>query len=167
MEYWISLGSNEEPRLWYLKKAIELISEVCKIEKISSLYESGAWGFEGYPFLNVCLKVESDLPPRTLFMFFKRIEKFLGREERRDYAFRFGRSYSSRPIDIDIIFWEGGIWEEEELKIPHPLAHKRKFILIPILEIEDIIHPLLRQRISEILEELEDTSWIEKVGRLF
>jgi deoxyguanosine kinase len=69
--------------------------------------------------------------------------------------------FSDRPIDIDIIFWEGGFYEDETITIPHPLAHKRKFVLIPIIEMdEDIIHPTFSKRLSEILQEIDDDSWI-------
>lgn len=159
MIYFISLGSNEEPRLWFLKKAVELISEICYIEKISPVYESESWGFAGYPFLNICAKVRTDLPPKSLFMFFKRIEALLGREQ----TFLLS-GFSDRPIDIDIIFWEGGFYEDETITIPHPLAHKRKFVLIPIIEMgEDIIHPTFSKRLSEILQEIDDDSWIIKL----
>jgi 2-amino-4-hydroxy-6-hydroxymethyldihydropteridine diphosphokinase len=164
MIYFISLGSNEEPRIWFLKKAIEFISEISQIEKISSIYESEAWGFSGYPFLNICMKINTDLPPKSLLNFFKRIETILGRKISKDPLFP---GYSDRPIDIDIIFWEKGVYEDEEIIIPHPLAHKRKFILIPLTEIEEnLIHPIFSKSILELLEEIDDDTWVIKLKNL-
>jgi len=165
MKYWLSIGSNEEPRKWFLKKAIELISEIAEVEKISRVYESEPWGFISYPFLNVCVKIETSFPPKSLFKFIKRIEDMLGRERKNAFASRF--FFESRPIDIDIIFWEEGIFEDGEIIIPHPKAHERKFVLIPLIDMgEDIVHPLLSKKISEILKEVLDESWIIEYGEL-
>ncbi len=164
MIYFISLGSNEEPRTWFLRKAIEFISEISQIEKVSSLYESEPWGFSGYPFLNMCLKINTELPPKSLLNFFKRIEMILGRKISKDPFFQ---GYSDRPIDIDILFWEKGIYDDEEITIPHPLAHKRKFILIPLAEIEEnLIHPIFLKSISDLLEEIDDDTWVIKLKNL-
>lgn len=164
MIYFISLGSNEEPRTWFLRKAIEFISEISQIEKVSSLYESEPWGFSGYPFLNMCLKINTELPPKSLLNFFKRIEMILGRKISKDPFFQ---GYSDRPIDIDILFWEKGIYDDEEITIPHPLAHKRKFILIPLAEIEEnLIHPIFLKSISDLIEEIDDDTWVIKLKNL-
>lgn len=162
MKYWISIGSNIEPRLWYIKKTLLLISEFAEIKKISPVYETESFGFESYDFLNVCALIDTELMPETLMKFFKRVETLLGREIRNTYTSRF--FYYPRPIDIDIIFWENGIYEGADLIIPHPNSHRRKFVLIPLIEMgEDIVHPILLKRLSEILVNLHDTSWIKKI----
>lgn len=162
MRYWISIGSNIEPRLWYIKKSLEFISEVADIEKLSSVYETEAVGFESENFYNLCAVINTELMPETLMRFFKRVEMFLGRSPKTTYISKL--FFDQRTADIDIIFWEKGIYESENVIIPHPYLHKRKFVLIPLIEMgEDIVHPILAKKLSEILSELEDDSWIIKV----
>ncbi len=163
VRYWLSIGSNEEPRTWYIKKSIEMLSEICEIEKISAIYESESWGFPSYSFLNLCVRVKSKFPPKSFLALLRKIEVIMGRRASRMYE----KIWEKRPIDIDIIFWEGGIYEDEELKIPHPLAHMRKFVLIPLIEMgEDLIHPEIKKRISELLQIIKDETWIIKVAEL-
>jgi 2-amino-4-hydroxy-6-hydroxymethyldihydropteridine diphosphokinase len=84
------------------------------------------------------------------------IESLLGRVRDRE-------QYSSRLIDIDILLYGDLIVEEEILKIPHPLLHKRKFVLVPLCEIEsEMIHPVLNKSLVELLEICEDKSEVKK-----
>jgi 2-amino-4-hydroxy-6-hydroxymethyldihydropteridine diphosphokinase len=71
--------------------------------------------------------------------------------------------YSSRLIDIDILICEDMIIDEENLKIPHPLLHQRRFVLVPLCEVaSDMIHPVLKKSISDLLEICEDKSEVKK-----
>ena len=66
-------------------------------------------------------------------------------------------TYESRTIDIDILFYDEKIVQEPSLKIPHPLVHKRRFALVPLVEISpDFIHPLLKETMSALLDKCED-----------
>lgn len=163
MKYWLSIGSNIEPRIWYVRKALEFISELSYILKISSVYESESYGFESYDFINVCALIDTELFPETLLRFLKRIEVRLGRDIVKVYPERF--FFKSRPVDIDVILWENGVYENEgTIVIPHPEFHRRKFVLIPLIEMgEDVIHPIFMKRLSEILSEVDDSSWIIKI----
>jgi 2-amino-4-hydroxy-6-hydroxymethyldihydropteridine diphosphokinase len=67
--------------------------------------------------------------------------------------------YSSRTIDIDILFYNNEIIENDSLSIPHPRLHLRKFVLIPINELATgLVHPVLGKSIKELLDECPDTS---------
>lgn len=163
MKYWISVGSNIEPRIWYIRKVMEFISEIASVEKVSAIYETEAVGFDSPSFINVCALIDTELMPETLMRFFKRIEILLGREPKRTYSSRF--FYDARPADVDIIFWEHGVYASENVIIPHSHSHLRKFVLVPMIEMgEDIVHPTLERRLSEILEQTDDTSWIIKIA---
>lgn len=126
----LSLGSNIEPRLLYLKKALDLIENTKKIviEDISSLYETEPWGVSNQDnYFNICIKISTSLRPYKLLGYIHAIEFKLKRI--REYK------YSPRTIDIDIIFYNNEIINTKELKIPHPLYSKRKFVLLPLSEI--------------------------------
>jgi 2-amino-4-hydroxy-6-hydroxymethyldihydropteridine diphosphokinase len=76
---------------------------------------------------------------------------------------RIGKSYASRPIDIDILFYEHLVNNEPDLVIPHPRLHLRKFSLIPLNEIAgSFIHPVLQKTIETLLKECEDTLKVVK-----
>jgi 2-amino-4-hydroxy-6-hydroxymethyldihydropteridine diphosphokinase len=74
------------------------------------------------------------------------------------------KRYTSRLIDIDILLYEDLVVEEESLKIPHPLLHERKFVLVPLCEIaSEIVHPVLKKSIAELLEICKDKSEVKLV----
>jgi len=158
MKVFLSLGSNLGNRQTNLSKAINEINEnVGRVISFSGVYETEAWGFESNDnFLNQVIVVMTDVEPFQLIDDLLDIEKTMGRK-RNDY-----RKYESRIIDIDILFYGEEIISEENLKIPHPLLHERKFILEPLNEIApDLIHPLLGKPISKLLEECPDTGVVK------
>ena len=126
----------------------------------SSLYETEPWGFEaGQNFLNQVLVVETERSPRDLLEVLLGIEKDLGRE-----AAQPGSSYSSRVIDIDILFYDGQIIDTPSLQVPHPQLHKRRFTLIPLREVApDLLHPVLQKTTTQLLDECQDPSAVHKV----
>ncbi len=86
----------------------------------------------------------TDLTPYTLLEKIMEIEKKYGRE--RKYKF------SPRTLDIDIIFYEDLVLNDKKLKIPHPLMHKRGFVLLPMKEVlDEWIHPVFKIKLSEII----------------
>ena len=117
----------------------------------SSVYETEPWGFQSNEeFLNQVVKVKTDLNPSGLLGRILMIESLLGRV-------RGERRYESRLIDIDILLYEDIIVDEESLKIPHPLMHQRRFVLIPLCELApDMIHPVLGKSLTVLLEICED-----------
>jgi 2-amino-4-hydroxy-6-hydroxymethyldihydropteridine diphosphokinase len=71
--------------------------------------------------------------------------------------------WGPRVIDLDIIFYGGLVMDEKGLTIPHPSAHERAFVMVPLAEIApDFIHPVIGRSVSEIAKSL-DSSGIRKM----
>ncbi|MFA5848623.1 MAG: 2-amino-4-hydroxy-6-hydroxymethyldihydropteridine diphosphokinase [Bacteroidales bacterium] len=160
---YLLLGSNQGDKVKILQMAIEKLRLLSKKQLVKSpLYESEPWGFEADEwFLNMAVKLETDINPRDLLKMLLEIERELGRV-RGDNVRRTGddkRSYSSRTIDIDILFFDNEVINEEDLIIPHPRMQHRKFVLLPLFEIAPkLIHPVLNKDIEKLLEECDDKS---------
>ncbi len=135
-------------------------TEIGRIESRSSVYRTASWGNTDLPeFLNQAIYVLSGLSPHELLAAVQLIEKVLGRK-------RIER-WGSRTLDIDILFYDNEIINEVELTIPHPLLHTRRFALTPLEEIaSDLYHPVSGKKIKEILSELSDDLYVEKVSNL-
>ncbi|MDI6860828.1 MAG: 2-amino-4-hydroxy-6-hydroxymethyldihydropteridine diphosphokinase [Caldisericia bacterium] len=156
MEIFLSLGSNIEPKEFFLKKAIFYLREKIKIKKISSLYETEPWGYkEQDKFLNIVIQGESEEDPDNLIKFIKNVEKKVGRSEN----FKWG----PREIDIDVILYGDKIIEKENLIVPHKFFEDRGFVVIPLFEINKyIINPKSKRKIDEIYERV-DKKGVKKI----
>jgi 2-amino-4-hydroxy-6-hydroxymethyldihydropteridine diphosphokinase len=157
----LGIGTNLGNRKSNLEQAVARIKEyIGPVLNSSSVYETEPWGFQADDkFLNMVVKVETELTPSGLLGRILMIESLLGRQ-------RGSERYSSRVIDIDILFYEDMIVDEKSLKIPHPLLHERKFVLIPLCEIaSDMIHPVLKKSIADLLELCEDKGVVKKFIR--
>lgn len=151
----ILLGSNMGNREELLSEAIELIELRCgKVVLKSSLYESEPWGFDAeIYFLNQSIAIESILSPHDLLNELLAIEAELGRKRKENHV-----GYESRPIDLDIIYYDDIINNDEDLILPHPRLHLRRFVLMPLCEIApDFIHPVFKESNKELLERCEDS----------
>ncbi len=126
--YLLGLGSNIEPREAYLLKARNVLQRYGRVEKSASLYESSAYGVtEQADFLNSAVVFSCGFGPRRLLGTIKHTEKELGREVR--------QRWGPREIDIDILAWDGGEFEEDGLSVPHRELAQRRFVLAPLAEI--------------------------------
>ena len=156
----LGIGSNTDGPL---KKCLELISLLKKQDDItmrnaSSFYRTEPVGYKEQDwFINLVVRVSSQLRPQELLARCKEMEKNLGR-------IKSSVPWGPRAMDIDILFYDRLVLESEKLTIPHPELHLRKFVLMPLNEInKDFIHPVLNKSVSWLLEELEDNSVVEKV----
>lgn len=146
---YISFGSNIGDRYGAVSDAFELIEENgMKILLKSQIIETEPYGYEDQPsFINGALLVETELSCREVLTRLLTIEKNLGRVRK----FKWG----PRIIDLDIIFFNEEIYDEEDLKVPHPDMQNRNFVLKPLNDIcPEYIHPIFKKSVGEMLEEL-------------
>jgi 2-amino-4-hydroxy-6-hydroxymethyldihydropteridine diphosphokinase len=117
----------------------------------SSIYESEAWGFQAESnFYNQILILETELSAADILEIALKIESDLGRK-------RESNSYASRSMDIDILFYDEQIIHQENLIIPHPRLHLRRFTLLPLVEIlADFVHPEIKKTLGELLDSCDD-----------
>ena len=148
---YLSLGSNVGDRTNNLKNAINSIENlVGKVNKISKFYENPAIGFDGDNFVNICVELVTHLSPKELLNSLLNIENEYGRKRLKS------GEYSSRIIDIDIIFYEDLIINQNGLVIPHPRMQSRHFVLTPMCDLNpDFIHPISGLKISQLIDEIE------------
>jgi len=147
---YVGIGSNLGNREKNCYHAIEILEKKgIVVKKKSSLYETEPWGVTDQPrFMNMVVEVETELEPHELLRTLKDIEREVGRGE----TFKWG----PRIIDLDILLFNDLFLRNDILQIPHPLMHKRDFVLKPLCEIaSDKIHPRLKVRIRDLLEKLE------------
>lgn len=158
MVAFIAIGSNLGDRIGNIKKAASLVADGVNatLVSMSSLYETEPWGIKEQPaFVNAVMKVETALSPLELLAHTRAIEAVMGRQR----ELRFG----PRTIDLDIIFYDDLVMDENGLTIPHQRAHERAFVMVPLAEIApDLKHPILGKRAAEIAESL-DRSGIKKL----
>ncbi|WP_395049969.1 2-amino-4-hydroxy-6-hydroxymethyldihydropteridine diphosphokinase [Flavobacterium sp.] len=150
----LSLGTNQGNRLDNVERSLEMIHrEIGTIIKISKLYETPSWGFDSDAFYNCALVIHTFSYAHKILEQILNIERRLGRL-RGDTL-----EYQSRIIDIDLITFDEEIIETKELQVPHPLMQNRRFVLLPMLDLNlDWKHPVFHKKIFELLENSPDNS---------
>ena len=153
--YWI-IGGNLGDRLGLLEKARALMSEkIGVIVRQSNIYQTQAWGYTHQPdFLNQVVVTNSVLSPEEAIMQAQKIELLLGRERH--------QRWHERTMDIDMLYAENQIIENELLVVPHRYISERKFVLVPLAEIApDFIHPVLQLSNQQLLAQCSDVSEVK------
>lgn len=149
---YIGLGTNIGNKRRNLITAAALLAEMAgDVLSISSFYETEPWGFESdNTFLNAALLLETELEPLQLLSLTQEIEKEMGRTQKSDGA------YHDRIIDLDILLYDLCVINEAALVVPHPLMHKRQFVMEPLAEIAPmLVHPILNKTMLELAEEID------------
>ena len=149
---YLGLGTTTGNKNETLARAIELLSlALGSPVALSGIIESEPWGFESENrFLNCVAAFDTTLNPTLLLDTTEEIERTLGRTRK-----SLNGQYCDRIIDIDILFYGNEIIVSERLTIPHPLLHKRDFVLLPLQEIApQLVHPRLHKKIEELAKEL-------------
>lgn len=129
---YVGIGSNVGDRVAFSRRAVDELSNAdnVTVEAASSLYETSPIG--GPPqrsFVNLVVRIRTELDPRALLEMCKRIEERLGR----------GPSdipWGPRVVDLDILLFGDEKVNEADLEIPHPRISQRRFVLVPLLEID-------------------------------
>ena len=149
-----NIGDREKAIYLALLEISQLVGEITTQSKI---YETEGWGVDNQQaYLNQCIEVNTALSPFELINTLLAIERHLGRQR------TISQTYEPRTIDIDILFYNQDVIDNEQLNVPHPRLHLRKFVLVPLNEIcSNYLHPLLNKTIFNLLSNCEDQSEVK------
>jgi 2-amino-4-hydroxy-6-hydroxymethyldihydropteridine diphosphokinase len=154
------LGSNLGNRAKYLAEARQRLNDNGAIELVaaSSLYETAPVGVIAQPaFLNQVIEARSALTPEALLDAALKIEHELGRIRR--------ERWGPRTIDLDLLCFGGVVQNSRRLILPHPQAHRRRFVLTPWAEIAaEFYVPSLRRTVADLLSSCPDHSPVHSIG---
>lgn len=145
---YLSLGSNVGDREQNLRTAIARLREMGDVQAVSSFYETEPVEFTEQPwFLNCAVAVRTELTPEQFLARIQQIEQHMGR--------RRTQPKGPRNIDLDILLFGDSVISTQELQIPHPATHQRRFVLEPLNEIApDARHPVFGHTVGELLQAL-------------
>jgi len=155
---YLSLGANLGSRHNNLQDAVDALGEVAAIEAISPIYETAPWGLTDQPpFLNICLKAKTLLDPAALLVTCQDIERKFGRVQL--------VKWGPRLIDIDLIYFNDQIVDDNDLVVPHPQIDQRAFVLAPLADIaKDFIDPENRLSVSAMLDKIDASGVVRLEG---
>lgn len=150
---YLSLGSNMGDKRENLLEAIKRVGELenTEVVKSSTILETEPFGYiEQDNFLNACLEVKTLLTPQEFLSSILKIELDMGRVRE--------IKWGPRVIDIDILFYDNEIIQEDNLAVPHPWICEREFVLEPLSEITpNYVHPLERKTIMMLARKLKES----------
>jgi len=143
----VGIGSNIEPKK-HIREALQRLSRVGSQCVCSHVYRTKPYGFLHQPdFLNMVVRLHTDLSPLDLLQALLGIEQQLGRVRT--------QKWGPRTIDLDMLFYDTIIMKTPELSLPHPEIPKRWFVLRPLMDIDpDFVHPELGETIRSLYERL-------------
>ncbi|RPH35253.1 2-amino-4-hydroxy-6-hydroxymethyldihydropteridine diphosphokinase [bacterium] len=156
----IGLGSNLGERHRFLNAAAAELRGLPGTTVIwySSVYETDPYGVKEQPkFLNAVGEIETSLDPPELLKELKRIEQSVGRKGR--------ERWGPREIDLDILVYDGLVYSDESVTVPHPELERRKFVLLPLREIApDLVHPVNGMTVEERTRQCRDEGRVVKTS---
>ena len=159
---YLGLGSNVGDRGEHLRAAVGLLGEHgIEVEAVSSIYETEPVGelLDQPDFLNGAVRIHTELEPEALLDLCKAIEVERGRM----FA---GPRHGPRPLDVDVLLLGDLELETERLVLPHPQLRVRRFVLVPMLELDPELALPDGTRLSEALARLGGGERVEKLGPL-
>ncbi len=155
MRLFLLLGANLGDHFQTLEQArTQLIETVGTLVSESKLYETAPWGVTNQPpYLNQVLELQTTLTPDNVLTQAQFIEQALGRV-------RLDR-WGARVIDIDLLYYDDLTYQTEQLTLPHPLLHERRFVLVPLCEIvPNFVHPVFGKTNAEMLRDCSDVGLV-------
>ncbi len=159
----VGIGSNLGDREFLIRKAVQALRELphTAVMQVSSLYDTDPVGEVDQPrFLNAVARLETDLDPRALLWHLLLIEKRMGRVRT--------QRWGPRSIDLDLLFHGDRLVGEPDLTVPHPEAHRRAFVLLPLQELEpDFVHPVTGEHVRKLIRKLDPGAGVRKTGRFW
>jgi 2-amino-4-hydroxy-6-hydroxymethyldihydropteridine diphosphokinase len=157
---YLGLGSNVGDRRANLQAAVEdlWVHDVVPLAS-SSVYETEPVGevLDQPDFYNACLRIETPLPPDHLLDACKAVERALGRDPG-------GIRHGPRPIDVDVLLLEGIVLESDRLRLPHREVTTRRFVLVPLLELDPDLEVDGAGRAADALAALGPGQEVRRVG---
>lgn len=157
---YLGLGSNVGDRRANLQRAVELLgARGVRVLASSSTYDTDPVGdiLDQPSFLNACLRIETDLEPEALLDVCKAVEAEMGRDLG---AVR----HSPRPIDVDVLLLGDAPYRSERLALPHEQATSRRFVLIPLLELDFALQTPDGTRLADVLAALPLDEGVRRAG---
>ena len=98
-------------------------------------------------YVNGVASLSTTLTPQGLLAELLAIEADMGRIRR--------SKWESRIIDLDMLLYGQEVIDEDRLKVPHPLMHLRRFVLVPLVQLDPgLVHPVLGLSMFELLEKI-------------
>ena len=154
---YIGIGSNLGDKLFNCTYAIKKISQLsrCEVAGCSAVFKTEPEGVTGQDWYANCVaQVRVTQSPSQLLTGLRGIESDMGRVRR--------KRWEARIIDLDILLFGQEVIESDNLIIPHPLLHKRRFVLEPLSQLAPhLVHPVLKLTISQLLNKLSRGPFVE------
>ncbi|MBI3330991.1 MAG: 2-amino-4-hydroxy-6-hydroxymethyldihydropteridine diphosphokinase [Candidatus Omnitrophica bacterium] len=151
MRVFIGVGSNEGDRLEHISRAVERLGHLpqTRVAQLATINETEpVGGPPQQPYLNTVVELDTGLTPEALLCALQAIEAQRGRR-------RPAERWGPRPIDLDILLYEGRVIRQPDLIIPHPRMHERRFVLEPLAQLApDVVHPVLGLTATALLDRL-------------
>jgi len=157
---YLGLGSNVGDRRAHLEDAVaSLPRHGIDVVASSSVYETEPVGhvLDQREFFNACVRIESALAPERLLGACKAVERELGREPG-------GVRHGPRPIDVDLLLLGGLEYASERLSLPHREVRSRRFVLVPLLELDPELTLPTGDRLADALAALGERQAVRLAG---
>lgn len=156
----LGLGSNVGDRRASLQAAVDALpAHGVEVRASSATYDTDPVGeiLEQPDFLNACVRIDTDLAPEDLLDACKAVERALGRAAG-------GPRHGPRPIDVDLLLLGGVELASERLRLPHEQVLARRFVLIPLLELDMALAMPAGERLADALAALPVTEGVRRAG---
>jgi 2-amino-4-hydroxy-6-hydroxymethyldihydropteridine diphosphokinase len=155
---YIGIGSNMGDPQQNCLEAIEWIGALdeCRIISVSGFYLTEPVGVVAQDwYVNSAVSVSTAMPARDLLKALLQVEKDMGRVRI--------EKWGPRVIDLDLLLYHDEMLDEPEIKVPHPLMHMRKFVMVPMMELApDLVHPVFGKTMTELCREITGEGQIIK-----